>query len=182
MVYPLLQEVGTLVQRHGTGCTGDGSLSRDTTSCSGGHHPLEQGTPHVHRRGIVSIENKNVSDKPPWSQKADWWSLYSLKWGLDTRNTLFQSFTAMPTFTKKEFILSIYATVTTESIIQQCIWRTIYIPLIVEIYETQVRWMRTTRGAMNANDRNRNNQSWTATNGGLYSHHSGKQLAASRIH
>ena len=56
VVYPLLQEVGALVQRHGTWYTGDGSLSRDTTSCSGGHHPLEQGTPCVHRQGIVSIE------------------------------------------------------------------------------------------------------------------------------
>ena len=62
VVYPLLQEVGTLVQRHGTGCTGDGSLSRDTTSCSGGHHLLEQGTPHVHRRGVVSIEEREMRE------------------------------------------------------------------------------------------------------------------------
>ena len=42
---------------------GGGSLSRDTTSCSRGHHPLEQGTPHVHRQGIVSIEASSLNRK-----------------------------------------------------------------------------------------------------------------------
>ena len=49
---------------------GDQSLSRDTTSYSRGHYVLQQGTHHVHIRGVVSIEvNGRLSES---SGNATW--------------------------------------------------------------------------------------------------------------
>ena len=44
-------------------CTGDGSLSRGTTPCNRGHYVLQQGTHHVHRLGVVSIEKVREDGK-----------------------------------------------------------------------------------------------------------------------